>query len=178
MKNIALIGMPACGKSTVGVVLAKVMRYRFVDTDILLQEEANMSLNDLLKERGLDGFISFENSIISSFNAEKTVISTGGSAVYGSEAMANLKNQSIVVYLKEGYDTINSRLNNMATRGVAIREGYTLLDLYNERIPLYEKYADVTIEADNLSIEEAVMEIQKRVEEIAQKPMLLLDNSL
>jgi shikimate kinase len=137
-----------------------------------------MSLNDLLKERGLDGFISFENSIISSFNAEKTVISTGGSAVYGSEAMANLKNQSIVVYLKEGYDTINSRLNNMATRGVAIREGYTLLDLYNERIPLYEKYADVTIEADNLSIEEAVMEIQKRVEEIAQKPMLLLDNSL
>jgi shikimate kinase len=178
VKNIALIGMPACGKSTVGVVLAKVMRYRFVDTDILLQEEANMSLNDLLKERGLDGFISFENSIISSFNAEKTVISTGGSAVYGSEAMANLKNQSIVVYLKEGYDTINSRLNNMATRGVAIREGYTLLDLYNERIPLYEKYADVTIEADDLSIEEAVMEIQKRVEEIAQKPMLLLDNSL
>jgi shikimate kinase len=178
VKNIALIGMPACGKSTVGVVLAKVMRYRFVDTDILLQEEANMSLNDLLKERGLDGFISFENSVISSFNAEKTVISTGGSAVYGSEAMANLKNQSIVVYLKERYDTINSRLNNMATRGVAIREGYTLLDLYNERIPLYEKYADVTIEADNLSIEEAVMEIQKRVEEIAQKPMLLLDNSL
>lgn len=164
MKNIALIGMPASGKSTVGVVLAKVMKYKFIDTDIVLQETAGMSLNDVLAERGLDGFIQFENDVIKDFKADKTVISTGGSVIYGEEEMANIKSQSVVVYLKQHYETIEKRLTNLATRGVAMREGYTLRDLYNERVPLYEKYADVVIEADELPIEEAVVRIQRMVE--------------
>lgn len=155
-KNIVLIGMPASGKSTVGVILAKVLKYHFIDTDLLLQEATDQTLVQIIAERGLDGFLRFENETVAALSACGSVIATGGSVVYGDEAMAQLKKQGVVVYLCHRYEVIESRLTNITTRGVTIKEGQTLRDLYAERIPLYERHADITIEADGLTTEQTV----------------------
>lgn len=159
-KNIILIGMPASGKSTIGVILAKVMKYRFIDTDLLLQEETDQTLVEIIQERGLEGFLRLENETVSALNTQRSVIATGGSVVYGEEAMNSLKQQGTVVYLKHRYEVIASRLTNITTRGVAMREGTTLLELFRERVPLYERYADWTLEADGLTTEQTVEQIR------------------
>ncbi len=159
MSNVCLIGMPGAGKSTVGVILAKILGYEFVDSDLVIQKEEGALLKDIIASKGVDGFIAVEERVNASLNLEKTVIATGGSVVYGAKAMEHLKSISTVVYLKLSYDTIDSRLNNIKGRGVVLRDGQTLSDLYNERVPLYERYADIVIDEDNLNVEETVTAI-------------------
>ncbi len=154
--NIVLIGMPGVGKSSAGVVLAKAMGYHFVDSDIVIQHKEGRLLSDIIEECGNDGFLKIEDRINSELEADKTVIATGGSVIYGKNAMEHLKEIGIVVYLKAEFVTINERLSNLKGRGVAIKEGQTLKDLYDERCVLYEKYADITVSLDGMSIEETV----------------------
>lgn len=159
MDNICLIGMPGAGKSTVGVILAKILGYEFVDSDLVIQREEGALLKDIIATKGVDGFVAVEERVNSSLNLDKTVIATGGSVVYGAKAMEHLKSISKIVYLKLSYETIDSRLNNIKGRGVVLRDGQTLKDLYDERIPLYERYADIVIDEDNLNVEETVSAI-------------------
>ena len=163
MKNIILIGMTACGKSSVGVILAKTAAMSFVDTDLLLQEKEGRKLQYIIDNQGMDEFLKIEERILSSVNAENAVISTGGSAVYSERAMAHLKSVGTVVYLKLSLSEIDRRLKNIKTRGIAMGPGETLADLYDYRVPLYERYADITIDAEGLTIEETIAEILKRV---------------
>ncbi len=148
MSNIILIGMPSCGKSTVGVLLAKNLGFRFLDTDLLIQEREGMLLHEILATRGTDAFLRIENKVLSTIKAERTVISTGGSAVYGKEAMAHLKGIGKVIYLKISYETLTARLGDYSHRGVVLPHGYTLKDLFVERTALYEKYADATVDEE------------------------------
>ncbi|MCI5494703.1 MAG: shikimate kinase [Lachnospiraceae bacterium] len=165
MKNIVLIGMPGAGKSTVGVVLAKVLGYDFLDSDLVIQQKDGRLLSQIIAEEGTDGFIRIENRINAGLDVKRSVIATGGSVVYGKEAMEHLKSIGTVVYLKLTYQTIENRLGDLKNRGVVLREGQTLADLYRERTSLYEKYADVTIEEDGLSIPETVSKIAAAYEE-------------
>ncbi len=154
--NIILIGMPGVGKSTVGVILAKVMGYKFVDADIVIQESEGKLLKDIIASEGVDGFIAVEDRINSSIDCHKSIIATGGSAVYGENAMAHFKEIGTIVYLKLDYDKIKRRLGNIKNRGVVMPEGYTLKKLYDERVKLYERYADITIDCNGLNVEESI----------------------
>ena len=147
--NIIFIGMPAVGKSTVGVVIAKRLGYRFVDTDILIQESEGKLLKDIIADVGPDGFLKVEDRVNAQVKAERTVISPGGSVVYCENAMKHYKEIGKVVYLQASFETINSRLKNAKGRGVVLRDGQTLKDLYDERVKLFEKYADITVCEDN-----------------------------
>lgn len=161
--NIVLIGMPAVGKSTAGVILAKVLGYQFVDVDLEIQKQEKRLLKDIIAQDGIDGFIKVENRVNSELNIDNAVISTGGSVVYGQEAMEHLREIGTVVYLKLPYRVISRRLNNIEGRGVVLREGQTLKKLYDERVPLYEKYAHITVDETGLNIEKTVLRI---IEEI------------
>ena len=156
MKNLILTGMPACGKSTLGVVLAKTLGMKFVDTDLLIQEVQNCKLQEIIDERGMQEFLRIEEKVLSEIEAENSIISTGGSAVYSDKAMKHLGSIGDVVYIKLSLDEIERRLNNIKTRGIAMKPGETLADLYNMRVPLYEKYADITIETEGMGIEESI----------------------
>lgn len=158
-KNIILIGMPAVGKSTVGVILAKLLGYSFVDTDLVIQKKEGKLLKHIISEKGIEGFIETENRVLSELNAVNSVISTGGSVVYGKEAMKNLSENGIVVYLKLDYNKLKYRLHNIKNRGVVIKEGQSLSALYKERVPLYEKYADIIIDENGCNIEKTVDKI-------------------
>ncbi len=164
MKNIVLIGMPGCGKSTVGVVLAKMLGYQFLDADIVIQEREGRLLSDIIESEGLDGFNQIENKINASINCTDTVIATGGSVIYGEEAMQHYKKTSVVVYIQLPYEEIAHRLGDLTKRGVSIKKGQTLLDLYNERVPLYEKYADIVVKEDNMTISQTAALIQEKYE--------------
>lgn len=161
--NIVLIGMPGVGKSTAGVVLAKILGYKFIDMDIVIQEQENRLLKDIIEKEGVDGFIHIENKVNASVNVEKSVIATGGSVVYGQEAMAHLKEIGKIIYLKIDYDSINERVGNLKGRGVVLREGQTLLDIYKERTLLYERYADIIIDEAGRNVEETIEEILKKI---------------
>ncbi|MCR5716136.1 MAG: shikimate kinase [Lachnospiraceae bacterium] len=161
--NIILIGMPGAGKSTVGVVLAKKCGCRFLDSDLVIQEQQGALLHELIERFGTDGFLEIENQVNASLQIHKTILATGGSAVYGNEAMAHLKSIGRVVYLQLSYEQIEQRLGDLNERGVALKDGQSLHDLYEERIPLYERYADLTIPCDGRSIREIVTEIVTRV---------------
>ena len=163
--NIILIGMPGAGKSTVGVVLAKALGYNFVDSDLVIQKETGKRLFEIIDEVGIDEFLNIENRINAALSVEKSVVATGGSVIYGEEAMEHLKSIGKVVYLKTDYESLEKRLGNLLKRGVAIRSGNTLLDLYNERVPLYEMYADITIDTKNKGIREVVEDISKTMRE-------------
>ena len=163
--NIILIGMPGAGKSTVGVVLAKALGYNFVDSDLVIQKETGKRLFEIIDEVGIDEFLNIENRINAALSVEKSVVATGGSVIYGEEAMEHLKSIGKVVYLKTDYESLEKRLGNLLKRGVAIRSGNTLLDLYNERVPLYEMYADITIDTKNKGIREVVEIISKTMRE-------------
>lgn len=163
MYNIVLIGMPGAGKSTIGVVLAKSLGYKFIDSDLVIQERENKLLFEIISEAGDEGFREIENRVNASLNVTKSVIATGGSAVYGKEAMAHFKNTAKIVYLKQSYSEIEHRLGDLEKRGVTIKEGQTLKDLYDERVPLYEKYADVEVDCGNKNIRDIVNEIKARL---------------
>ena len=160
MNNIVLIGMPGAGKSTVGVILAKVMGYHFIDSDLLIQEQEKCLLKDIIERDGLDGLIAVEEQVNSNIRADRTVIATGGSVIYGEKAMEHLRKIGTVVYIKLSYRTISKRLGNIKQRGVVFREGQTLQSLYKERGPLYEKYAHIIIEAEDLDMEELMDKIK------------------
>lgn len=157
--NFVLIGMPACGKSTIGVVLAKTAGMNFIDTDLLIQHRENMILQDILDARGSEAFLEIEEAVLCGISDENVVISTGGSAVYSEAAMAHLKETGKIIYLSLPLEEIKARLNNIKTRGIAMEVGQTLEDLYEKRIPLYKKYADITIAAEGFSVEECIEEI-------------------
>ncbi|MEI3213261.1 MAG: shikimate kinase [Lachnospiraceae bacterium] len=161
MKNIVLIGMPGAGKSTVGVVLAKNMGMSFMDSDLVIQEQEGKKLHEIIEECGSDGFLKVEERINASLNPTNTVIATGGSVVYGVKAMEHLREIGTVCYLKLSYESIRDRLGDLAQRGVVLKSGQTLLDLYKERTPLYEKYAQITIDCENKNIREVVGEIAR-----------------
>ncbi len=155
-RNIVLIGMPASGKSTVGVVLAKSLGMNFMDTDLVIQQKTGRKLQEIINEKGLDYFVELEADILSEIQAENTVISTGGSAIYRERAMDNLKKNGAVVYLKVPLETIKQRLGNIHTRGIAMKPGESIASLYNERVVLYEKYAEFTIDGEGKTVEEVV----------------------
>jgi len=161
MDNIILIGMPGCGKSTVGVLLAKILGYRFLDTDLLIQEKANRRLFEILRDDGNEAFSSLENEVLCSLSAEKTVIATGGSAVLCSEGMEHIKKLGRVVYLKLPLCEIEKRVNNLETRGVLMKAGQTLKDIFYERAPFYEKYADIIFDSENLGLSENALKLSK-----------------
>lgn len=156
---VILIGMPGVGKSTVGVVLAKRLGYRFVDSDLVIQERYGKLLHELIEERGIEGFWKLENEVNASLNTERCVIATGGSAVYGREAMEYLRERGTMVYLKLSCGELRTRLGDLNERGVTLRPGQTLEELYEERCPLYEKYAQRTVECGGRMLREIVAEI-------------------
>ena len=163
MKNIVLIGMPGVGKSTIGVILAKQMGYEFVDSDLVIQKRENRLLREIIEQEGVDGFIQVENQVNASLRVEKSIIATGGSVVYGREAMEHLKKIGKIVYLRLSYESLERRLGNLKGRGVILRDGQTLKHIYDERVPFYEMYADYTIDEENLDIEGTLQKILENV---------------
>lgn len=163
MNNIILIGMPGAGKSTVGVVLAKRMGYRFLDSDLLIQEQTGKLLHEIISENGVDGFLAVEDRINASIKAEHTVIATGGSAVYGQNAMSHFKNIGRIVYLSLPFWELKERLGNLKERGVALKPGQDLQGLLAERLPLYERYGEIEIDCSEKSIREIVEEIVEKL---------------
>ena len=159
MENIVLIGMPGVGKSTVGVVLAKVLGYHFIYADLLIQKKMNMVLSEIIKREGTDGFMKIENEVNASIETDRTVIATGGSVVYCEEAMEHLKSIGTVIYLRLSLESLSKRLGNLVGRGVVLKKGQTLEHLYDERTPLYEKYADLTIDEENQELEDTLQTI-------------------
>lgn len=162
MKNIVLIGMPGAGKSTIGVILAKALLYSFTDTDLIIQSRYGMSLCEILSREGTAAFLKIENDVIADCDFKNSVIATGGSAVYGEDAMNKLKENGTVVYLKLPVNELEKRLSNIRTRGVAMEKGETITELYEKRRPLYEKYADITIDCSGLTAEQCVEEIIRK----------------
>lgn len=158
--NIIMTGMPASGKSTLGVLLAKFMGYSFLDVDLVIQEKTGKLLKEIIAERGNEGFLKLEEEINAGLQVEKTIISPGGSVIYGEKAMEHFKEIGTVVYLKLAYEDLEKRLGNLHERGVVLREGMTLLDLYNERVPYYERYADVVIDETGKDFEQVEHELQ------------------
>ena len=148
MKNIILTGMPGVGKSTIGVILAKELGYQFVDSDLLIQQQEKKLLKDIIAQKGVDGFLAVENQVNASIETERSVIATGGSAVYGKEAMEHFRETGTIVY-----PVLEKRLGDLKGRGVVLKEGQTLRDIYEERSVLYEKYADLIVEEDGRDIE-------------------------
>ena len=161
--NLVLIGMPGAGKSTVGVVLAKNMGMRFLDSDLCILEEENRRLHEIIAQEGLDAFLEIENRVNASLQAKNSVIATGGSVIYGKEAMKHLAEIGTVVYLQLPYEEIENRLGDLTKRGVAFHEGQSLLDLYQERVPLYENYAELTIDCHEKTIRDIVTEISDKI---------------
>ena len=162
-KNIVLIGMPGAGKSSIGVILAKVLGFNFIDADLLIQEREKRLLKDIISDEGLDRFMQIENDVNASIQTSQTVIATGGSVIYGKEAMEHLSSIGLVVYLKLSYNSIKKRLGNISQRGVVLKEGQDLANLYDERCPLYEKYANLVIDCENLDMEATLATIVEKI---------------
>ncbi|QOV19446.1 shikimate kinase [Blautia liquoris] len=159
IKNIVLIGMPGVGKSTVGVILAKELGYNFVDSDLIIQTNEKRLLSEIIEQEGIDGFLKIENQVNASLCVQKAVIATGGSVVYGYEAMEHLKKIGNIIYLKLSYQELEKRLDNLEGRGVVVKSGQTLRNIYDERTPIYEKYANHIIDEENLDIEKTLQKI-------------------
>lgn len=159
MDNIILIGMPASGKSTVGVILAKIIGYDFIDSDLLIQKAEGMKLAQIISKKGVDGFIRVEERVNAAIEAHRSVIATGGSAVYGQRAMEHFRQIGTIVYLKVDFDELERRLGNIRQRGVVLREGQTLRDLYEERSVLYDKYADLTVTEEGETVEDVITDL-------------------
>lgn len=159
--NIVLIGMPGAGKSTLGVVLAKILGMDFVDGDILIQNQAGNTLQKIIDAQGVDGFLQVENDVLAAVDAQNTVISTGGSAIYSDEAMRHLTEIGTVVYLDVSLEELRSRLGSLHERGVVMRKGVSMSldEIFEERGPLYRKYAEVTLQTDGLTVREATRKL-------------------
>lgn len=162
MNNVTLIGMPGSGKSTIGVILAKALGYQFLDTDLVIQKQEKRNLSQIIAQEGPERFKKIENKVNASVDVTETVIAPGGSVIYCEEAMKHLRSIGKVVYLKISLESLSKRLGNLRGRGVLLKEGQTLKDLYEERVPLYEKYADIVVDEEGKDLEEslaAVLEI-------------------
>ena len=156
---VVLIGMPGSGKSTIGVLLAKNLSCQFLDSDLVIQEKIGSRLQDYIDKYGSAAFDEMEDQVNAGIDVENTVIATGGSAVYGENAMRHFKEIGTVVYLRVSFEDLLERIPNFESRGISIPEGMTFQDLYNERIPLYERYADITVDAGKKEIWSAVEDI-------------------
>lgn len=161
--NLIFIGMPAVGKSTVGVVVAKQLGMQFIDTDLLIQKQEKRLLREIIADVGEEGFLKIENQVNREVNAENAVISPGGSIVYCEEAMKHFKEIGTVVYLKASYQTIKKRIRSPKKRGVVLKKGQSFRDLYNERVKLFEKYADITVCEDGCEIEQTIENVLSAV---------------
>ena len=162
--NIVLIGMSGVVKSTIGVILAKVLGYSFLDADLLIQEQEGKLLREIIEEKGTDGFIEVENRVNASIRADRAIIATGGSVVYGKEAMEHLKEIGRVVYLKVSYAILEKRLADIKGRGVVLMKGQTLESLFEERSKLYEQYADIEVSEEGLDVEQTVEKLVEALE--------------
>lgn len=158
--NIILIGMPASGKSTVGVILAKLIGYDFIDTDILIQGQENAKLNEIIESKGSDRFLEIESIVCMSLDVSHVVIATGGSVIYRDNAMQYLRSLGIIVYLKTDIKDLKKRISNVRQRGVVLKKGQTVEELFKERTVLYEKYADITVDESGLNLKQTVEQIR------------------
>jgi shikimate kinase len=159
MKNIVIIGMPGAGKSTIGVILAKTLAMKFLDTDLVVQERTGRLLQDILDSEGSEAFLKAEEDAVLSLRCRDTVIATGGSVVYSRKAMDHLGDGGMIVYLRISCDEMERRIRNITTRGIVLLRGRSLAEMYCERVPLYEKFADITIGCPDCSFEECVGEV-------------------
>ena len=162
--NIILIGMPGSGKTTIGTELSEKIGYGYIDSDSVIVAREGMRLPQIIEAKGREGFLDIEAKVNSELCADRCVIATGGSVIYRASAMEKLKTLGTIVYLKLSYETIAKRLGDLKARGVALKEGFTLKDLYEERTPLYEKYADIAVELDGKTVMESVEAIAKAVQ--------------
>ena len=158
-ENVTLIGMPGAGKSTIRIVLAKVLGYDFIDSDLLIQREEGKLLWEIMRDCGNEGFNRIEERVNSSIKTSRSVIATGGSVIYSPKAMEHLQSISTVVYLKVSHSVLKLRLGDLEKRGVVLEPGQTLLDLYKQRVPLYEKYAHITVNVGHKSVANSVTAI-------------------
>jgi shikimate kinase len=156
MKNIILIGMSGAGKSTLGILLAKALNYDFMDTDVLIQQQEGQLLQDILQEKGIERFKTIEEKVICQLNTLNTIIATGGSVVYSNKGMKHLKEQGTIVYIAVDFEEIQKRVKNIHTRGIVMGPDQSLQDVYLERVMLYEKYADISVNIKQETIEETV----------------------
>ena len=168
MKNIVLLGMPAVGKSTVGGGVAKRLGYEFIDTDLLIQKQEKRLLKEIIEEEGIEGFLKIENQVNQGVDAERSVISPGGSVVYCKEAMEHYKKIGTIVYLRASFETIAGRIQNAKNRGVVLKEGQTLEMLYAERVELFEKYADITVDEEGKDLGETIESVLDILENISE----------
>lgn len=164
-KNVVLIGMPGAGKSTVGVVAAKMLGFRFIDSDLVIQDRYGKLLHELIEEYGTEGFWKLENEVNASLDTEYAVIATGGSVCYEPEAMEHLRQEGVVVYLRLSCEALTERLGDLNARGVTLKPGQDLRGLYEERIPLYEKYAHVTVDCEGKQLREIASEVCRLVQQ-------------
>ena len=162
MKNIVLIGMPGCGKSTCGVLSAKALCKDFLDTDLIIQQNEKMPLQAIIDKNGNDYFANAEARAICQTRFENAVIATGGSVVYSDKAMEHLKENAVIIYLRISFETMLKRIADMSSRGILLRNGETIEAMYKEREPLYEKYSDIAIDCDGKEIEDTVSEIVRQ----------------
>lgn len=165
MKNVILIGMPSSGKTTVGSELTNALRLKFIDTDQLLKDKHQTLIPLLINEVGIEKFKELENEIYMSLDVTNSVISTGGSVIYSDSAMHHLKEIGTLVYLSLPYEDIEKRIDDPVKRGVVMNEGQTLLELYEERTPLYAKYADITVYCEGKTVSEIVTDIVEKLSE-------------
>ena len=154
--NVILIGMPGSGKTTIGTELSEVLGYGYIDSDSVIVAREGKCLDEIIGEVGREGFLDVEAKVNSELCADRCVIATGGSVIYRDAAMQKLKELGTLVYLKLPYEIIANRLGDLTKRGVALKEGFTLKDLYEERTPLYEKYADITVELTGDTVAKSV----------------------
>ena len=161
--NIVLIGMPGAGKSSIGVLLAKAMKKPFIDTDLLIQQMENRFLRDIINNDGIEAFIKIEERIILGLDIQNHIIATGGSAIYSETSVKHLKAGGILVYLNLKLHQLERRIKNISTRGIAMKSGQALIDVYKERVPLYKKYADIEINCSHKHIETIIAEIKEKV---------------
>lgn len=165
MKNIILIGMPTSGKTTIGIELSATIGYGYIDSDSVIVARSGKNLRELIAELGNEAYLDYEAKVNAEIAASRCVIATGGSAIYRESAMKKLKENGTVVYLKMGYEEMSRRLGDLVARGVVLKEGFTLLDMYNERLPLYEKYADYTVEIDGKTVAQTVQAVREALKQ-------------
>ena len=167
--NVVLIGMPGCGKSTCGVLVAKQLCKSFLDTDLLMQENEGMKLSQILEQKGEEGFKKAERDSVLTLYTRNCIIATGGSMVYHDDAMQKLKQDGVVVFLDISFKNMMRRIRSFKARGVLLKDGVTPKQMYDERVALYKKYADIVIDVNRNTIDTTVSQIISHIKEYEQK---------
>ncbi|WP_303722407.1 shikimate kinase [Malonomonas rubra] len=161
--NLILIGMPGAGKSTVGVILAKRLGYNFIDTDLLIQAQEQCRLQEIIDQRGVEVFRQIEEQVLLNLKATRTVIATGGSVIYSQQGVEKIGRAGRLVYLQVSLDELQRRIADMGQRGLVMNKGQNFADLYRERTPLYEKFAELTVDCSELNAEQVAAEIETQL---------------